>query len=193
MTGAQIMNDGKISVRYAKALLSSALDQGILDPVRNDMDAMLLILHEVPELLHLLHSPVIEPSKKEAILVEVFKGKVNSLTLSFLRMIVKNNREEFFPSMARMYLEFFKEERGIKTVTVTTAVQIDQEIRTSLVKLIEEAYRAIIELGENVDENLIGGFILKIEDVQLDASVAGQLKRIKQELLSTPLVKTDKK
>lgn len=193
MTGAQIMNDGKISVRYAKALLSSASDQGKLDQVRNDMEAVLQILREVPELKHLLHSPVIEPSKKEAILVEVFKGKVDSLTLSFFRMIVKNKREEFLPSMARMYLEFFKEEKGIKSVTVTTAVPIDQEIRSSLVKLIEDAYRAIIELGENVDKKLIGGFILKIEDVQLDASVAGQLKRIKQELLSTPLVKTDKK
>ncbi|MBL7111228.1 MAG: F0F1 ATP synthase subunit delta [Bacteroidales bacterium] len=187
------MNDGKISVRYAKALLSSASDQGKLDQVRNDMEAVLQILREVPELKHLLHSPVIEPSKKEAILVEVFKGKVDSLTLSFFRMIVKNKREEFLPSMARMYLEFFKEEKGIKSVTVTTAVPIDQEIRSSLVKLIEDAYRAIIELGENVDKKLIGGFILKIEDVQLDASVAGQLKRIKQELLSTPLVKTDKK
>ena len=193
MTGAQIMNDGKISVRYAKALLSSASDQGKLDQVRNDMEAVLQILREVPELKHLLHSPVIEPSKKEAILVEVFKGKVDSLTLSFFRMIVKNKREEFLPSMARMYLEFFKEEKGIKSVTVTTAVPIDQEIRSSLVKLIEDAYRAIIELGENVDKKLIGGFILKIEDVQLDASVAGQLKRIKQELFSTPLVKTDKK
>ena len=187
------MNDGKIAVRYAKALLSSASDQGKLDPVRDDMDAILQIIREVPELHNLLHSPIIEPSKKDAILVEVFRGKVDPLTLSFLQMTIKNKREEFIPSMARMFLEFYKEEKGIKSVTVTTAVPVNTETRTSLVKMIEDVYKAKVELGENINDKLIGGFVLKIEDVQLDASVAGQLKKIKQGLLSAPLVKTDKK
>jgi F-type H+-transporting ATPase subunit delta len=187
------MYHGKIAVRYAKALLNSAADQGKLDQVRVDMDALLKIIREVPELKNLLLSPVIEPSKKSAILVEVFKGKVDPLTLAFLQMNIKNKREEFIPSMARMFLEFYKEEKGIKSVTITTAVPVDAVTRTSLVKMIEDAYNAKVELGENINDKLIGGFVLKIEDVQLDASVAGQLKKIRQDLLSTPLVKTDKK
>ena len=187
------MNDGKIAVRYAKALLNSALDQGRLDQVRDDMDSVLQIIREVPELQNLLLSPVIEPSKKNAILVGVFKGKVDPLTLAFLQMNIKNKREEFIPSMARMFLEFYKEEKGIKSVTITTAVPVDTETRTSLVKMIEDAFNAKVELEENINDKLIGGFVLKIEDVLLDASVAGQLKKIRQDLLSTPLVKTDKK
>jgi len=186
------MNDGKISVRYARALLGSASDQGKLDPVRDDLEAILQIIREVPELHNLLCSPVIEPSKKDAILVEVFKGKIDPLTLAFLQMTIKNKREEFIPSMARMFIEFSKEEKGIKSVTISTAVQVDTEIRNSLVKIVEDVFKTKVELGENINEKLIGGFVLKIEDVQLDASVAGQLKKIKQELLSTPLVKTDK-
>ena len=187
------MNDGKIAVRYARALLNSASDQGKLDPVRNDMASILQILREVPEFIALLQNPVIRPSKKDAILVKLFKGRIDPLSMDFLRLTVKNKREEFVPSMARMFMEFYKEEKGIKSVTVTTAIPVDKEIRSSLVKMIEDAYRASVELMENVDDKLIGGFVLKIENEQLDASVAGQLKRIRQDLLFTPIVKTEKK
>ena len=187
------MNEGKIAVRYAKALLRSALDKGKLDPVRNDMEAILQVIHDVPEMKHVLHSPVIEPSKKDAIIVGIFGEKTDPLTIGFLRMTIQNKREEFIPSMARMYLEFYKEEKGIKSVTVTTSVRVDEGIRSSIVKLIEDTYKAQVELEEIVDENLIGGFVLKIEDIQLDTSVAGQLKKIRKDLLSKPLVKTAKK
>ena len=86
------MNDGKISVRYARALLNSASEQGKLDPVRDDVQAILQIIREVPELLKLLQRPVIEPSRKEAILVEVFKGMVDPLSLSFIKINKKKKK-----------------------------------------------------------------------------------------------------
>jgi F-type H+-transporting ATPase subunit delta len=176
------MNHSKIPVRYAKALISEAEEQGILDPVRNDMENILSILKNVPDLSQMLASPIISRSKKLEVLTSIFEGKVHPLTISFFRLIVENNREELLAGMARMYINFYKQAKGIKLATLKTAVHVDKEIRDKLANMIRRVFKAEIELTEETDEDLIGGFILQVEDQQLDASVSGQLNRIKRKL-----------
>jgi F-type H+-transporting ATPase subunit delta len=178
------MNHSKIPVRYAKALISSAEEQEILDPVRTDMESLLGIIKSVPDFSELLHSPIIRPSKKLEVLSAIFTGKVQPLTLSFFRLAVKNNREEHLSGMARMYIDLYKKVKGIKIATLKTAAPIDKETREELVRMIRKTFNAEIELHEETDKELVGGFVLQVEDQQMDASIAGQLKKIKRELMS---------
>jgi F-type H+-transporting ATPase subunit delta len=177
------MNQSKIRVRYAKALISNAEEQGVLDEVRNDMENILRILKSVPDLLQLLESPIINSAKKLEILYAIFAEKVQPLTLSFFRLTIENNREEHLPGMARIYIDFYKRARGIKIATLKTTTPIDKETRDSLINMIRKVFNAEIELHEETNKELIGGFILQVEDQQLDASVAGQLRKIKRKLL----------
>jgi F-type H+-transporting ATPase subunit delta len=177
------MDHGKIPVRYAKALISNAEEQGVLDQVRNDMENLLKILKSVPDLLELLKSPIISSAKKLEVLNAIFTGKVQPLTLSFFKLTLENKREDHLPGMARMYIDFYKQARGIKIATLKTTTAIDKETRESLLKMIRKVFNAEIELNEETDKELIGGFILQVEDQQLDASVTGQLKKIKRKLL----------
>jgi F-type H+-transporting ATPase subunit delta len=177
------MNQSKIRVRYAKALISNAEEQGVLDQVRNDMENLLRILKSVPDLLQLLESPIIDSAKKLEVLNAIFTGKVQPLTLSFFKLTIENNREDHLPGMARMYIDFYKHAKGLKIATLKTTTPIDKETRESLLIMIRKIFNAEIELYEETDKELIGGFILKVEDQQLDASVKGQLKKIKRKLI----------
>jgi F-type H+-transporting ATPase subunit delta len=176
------MDHGKISVRYAKALIADAEEQGIPDQIRNDMENLLNVLKSVPDLSHILESPIISRSKKLEILTSIFESKVHPLTISFFRLVVENNREDHLAGMARMYIYFYKEAKGIRLATLKTAVPVDKETRDKLANMIRKVFKTEIELAEETDKNLIGGFILQVEDQQLDASVSGQLNRIKKKL-----------
>ena len=179
------MNDSKISTRYARALFISARDNNLLNPVRADMEMVLAALHDVPELRQVLESPVIRSDKKKEIMKLIFQGKVSDLTMSFFQMIISNKREEYLAGMARAYISYFKEASGISIATLKTAVSISDKLRDQLIKIIRDVYHTEVELSEEVHEHLIGGFVLTIEDQQLDASVSGQLNRIRKGLSDT--------
>ena len=176
------MKVGKIAVRYARALFLSAREQGILDDVRRDMEMILTAVSDLAEVKNLLESPVVETRKKTAILVSLFEGKVGDLALDFIRLVTGNNREEYLAAICRHYIKLYKEEKGIKMASIETATPLSKEIRREMVAIITGAFKAEIELQEEVKKELIGGFVLRVEDKQLDSSVRGKLARIKKEL-----------
>ena len=176
------MKVGKIAVRYARALFLSAREQDILDDVRRDMEMILTAVSDLAEVKNLLESPVVETRKKTAILVSLFEGKVGDLALDFIRLVTGNNREEYLAAISRHYIKLYKEEKGIKMASIETATQLSKEVRREMVAIITGAFKAEIELQEEVKKELIGGFVLRVEDKQLDSSVRGKLARIKKEL-----------
>jgi len=176
------MNDSKISVRYAKALFMSAKEKNVLTDIRYDMDIILAAVTKITEFSQLLESPIVDNSKKGQILNAIFEDRIHRLSLRFIEMVLDNNREEYLAGMARTFIKYFKEEKGIKVTSLKTAISIDFQTKKQLTELIKDVYRSEIELSDEVDERLIGGFVLRVEDLQMDASVAGQLKKIRKEL-----------
>ena len=176
------MKVGKIAVRYARALFLSAKEQEILDEVREDMEMILAAVVDMDDVRSLLESPVVDTRKKIEILVTLFEGRVGDLALDFLRLVTANNREDYLDAICRQYIKLYKEEKGIKIASIETAVPLTREIKEEMLARITSAFKAQIELQEKVREELIGGFVLQVEDKQLDASVKGKLGRIKKEL-----------
>ena len=160
----------------------SAREQGILDDVRKDMEMILGAVSDVADIKRLLESPVVETRKKTAIMVLLFEGKVGDLSLDFIRLVTGNNREEYLAAICRHYIKLYKEEKGIKMASIETATPLTNESRMEMVAIITRAFKAEIELQEEVKKELIGGFVLRVEDKQLDSSVKGKLLRIKKEL-----------
>ena len=177
------MNDSKIAVRYAKALFLSAKEKKVLDKVYNDVVFVLDICRQVNELMDLFHSPIIPASKKKIIVREVFRPDVNKLTLNFLDLIILNKRETFIPDIARRFISVYKKHKGITSATLKTATPVDREVRNRIIDLIDKAYKTKVDLAGKVEESLIGGFVLRIEDHLLNASVSSELKKIKKELI----------
>lgn len=176
------MSTGKIAVRYAKALFLSAKEQGVLDEVRRDMELFLEAAAGIAEIRQLLESPILGTAQKTAALKGIFEPRVSRLGLDFIRMVAQNKREEYLPGMARFFIQLYKEEKGIQVATITSAATLDRENSEQIRQMIMEAFKSEIELEEEIKEDLIGGFMLRVEDRLLDASVKGKLSRIKKEL-----------
>ena len=176
------MNDSKISVRYSRALFQSALEKKILDKVNEDM-IFISEICKIPESKEFLNSPIIVPSKKEAIFHKMLGDNVEKITLSLIDLIVKNGRESFIPAIARNFIHETKKYKGITETVLTTAVKVDDKVRKQITDLISEVFKTKVELKANVDPEIVGGFILQIDDSYIDASIKNKLRKIKKELI----------
>lgn len=176
------MRVGQIAVRYSKALFRSAKEQKALDAVRADMEILLQAVTDLPELAQLLESPIVDTGKKINALAEIFSSRFNELSLNFIRLATENNREEYLPGMARHFIHLYKEEKGIQVATISSATGVEKQSLEQIRLLVKAAFKSEIELEEEIKEELIGGFVLRVEDRQLDASVKGKLAHIKKAL-----------
>lgn len=137
---------------------------------------------KMPETQEFLKSPIILPSKKMEILHNALGENVEPVTMSLIDLLVKNGRESFLPSIARVFIHETLKYKGITRSVLTTAVKVDKEIRDQIIQLISDVFKTKVELEEAVDSVLIGGFILRVDDNYIDASVRTKLNKIKKEL-----------
>lgn len=176
------MNDSKISVRYSRALFQSALEKKILDKVNQDM-ILITEICKVPETKEFLQSPVIVPSKKIDIFHKILGENVEKITLSLIDLVVKNGRESFLPAIARVFINETMKYKGITKSVLTTATGVDEKVKKQISGLISDLFRTKAELEEVIDPEIIGGFILRVDDNYIDASVRTKLNKIKKELM----------
>lgn len=175
------MNDSKISVRYARALFQSALEKNILDKVNQDM-ILISEICRMGEMKEVLNSPIIVPSKKQGIFHKVLTNNVEGITLSLIDLVVRNGRESFLPAIARVFISDTLKYKGITKSVLTTAVKVDESVKKQIAGLISESFNTKAELEEVIDDEIIGGFILRIDDKYIDGSIRNKLRKIKKEL-----------
>jgi len=180
------MNDSKISVRYSRALFQSALEKKILDKVNQDMITISEIC-KLTETKDFLQNPVIVPTKKIEIFHKIFAGKVEEITLSLLDLVVRNGRENYLPAIARVFIHETLRYKGITKSVVTTAVRLDEKVKKQISAMISDVFKTKVELEEVINTEIIGGFILRIDDNYIDASVRNKLNKIKKELLKSTI------
>jgi F-type H+-transporting ATPase subunit delta len=183
------MDQSKVAVRYAKAFFNLAKEKKMLDKLKEDVDLIDKLSKESTDFILMLESPVIKTSQKVKLLETIFGGKINKLTLSFLKLIAENKREVHIPGICSNFTELYRKDQGVKTVAITSAIALGKEVVAQIQKKLENEFKTKVDLTERVNENLIGGFILRIDDRQLDASVATQLRKVREELLQTEINK----
>ena len=181
------MDEGLISVRYATAVFSLAKEKKLLATIKEDMEFILSVCTLSADFNRMLTSPVVKPSDKIAVIKRIFNKKVNTISLNLLELVVKNNRETFIGSICRVVLALIRKEKNIRTAVITTAVPLEGDTLSGAEKTLEAELGTRVELSGRFNPGLIGGLVLRIDDMQYDASVKTQLKKLKQELLKTQL------
>lgn len=175
------MNEGKISVRYSKALFLTAKEKGSVEQVRDDM-LYLLKLTSLDEVKDLLVSPVIANAVKRSALAALLKDNIGELSMNMVQLTVNNNREVFLPGIARSYIDQADKFNGVTKATLTTAYDISDTLKANIISLIEKGFSTRVDMEEIVDPEITGGFMLKVEDTFIDGSVKSQLRKIRKEL-----------
>lgn len=183
------MSEYRIASRYAKSLLDLADEKGVLEDVNKDMLMFSELASENRDLVLMLKSPVVAHDKKLAVLNKVFTGKVNELTLAIFQILTKKHREAYLPAIATEFHHQYNVRKGIEEATVTTTFALDAALRKEFEGIVAKISGKKVELTEKVDEDIIGGFVLKIGDRQIDDSLSSKLSALKLKFSQNPYVK----
>ena len=149
----------------------------MLEEVHADMKSFDKVLGENRPLAKCIEKSHYQALQKEKCVGSVFRGRFNDLTMSFFRIITEKNREEILPLIAKEFHDAYNEHKGIGKVSVITAVPLDNELREEILDTGQEGdWKTQVELKEDVDPAIIGGFILNAGSQQIDSSIKHKLK-----------------
>jgi F-type H+-transporting ATPase subunit delta len=171
----------KIATRFSQSLLELSKEKGCEDAVMRDMEFLIKTAQENTNFQVFLNNPTIDAAKKNAILAKVFEP-FDAVTLSFIDLVTVKGRENLLTSIAFSFIEKLKASRGIIPVTLTSARKLDESVKNDILAKLQGQIQGQFEVTEKIDENLIGGFVFRMGDTQIDASVARQFKNLKQSL-----------
>jgi F-type H+-transporting ATPase subunit delta len=174
------MNGSRAAIRYAKAILSFALEQQKEVEVNNDMLLVANTIQQSEDLQLLLNSPVLKTELKKAALKEIFESKTTALTIGLINLLVDNQRLPILGEVAKKYTVIYDSLKGIEVAKVTTAVPLTEELNQQILKKVIEITGKKATIESIIDPDIIGGFILRIGDIQYDASIANKLELIKR-------------
>jgi F-type H+-transporting ATPase subunit delta len=176
------MISNKLINRYAIALLEIAQEKKIDKVIFSNAADFIRICDANRNFAHLIKNPIFLGARKIAIIKQLFTGKFDEMFISFTRIVINHGREHYLKEIFLEYLKLYKTSLGIIEAEIITAVTVDNAFLEKFSGVIQKLSGFDhSELTNKVDENIIGGFILKFEDKILDASVSEKLRQLKKQ------------
>jgi len=171
----------RAAVRYANAILDLAKDNGSVEAVLNEMKSITATLEGSKDLRNALRSPVVKEEDKRNILREIFSD-TSKETIGLIDVLVDNKRADMIGGVAKSFITQYNKSQNIEAATVTTAVPLTPELEAKvLAKVTALTGSKNVTLTNVIDESIIGGFVLRVGDMQYNASIASQLGKLKRE------------
>ena len=171
-----------VAARYAKSLIDLAKEQNVLEAVYQDMLLFKDTADKNRGLMLALKSPVVRHEKKAGILKALFEARVNPISYAIFLIISRKNRESILDEIAAEFIKAYNLNQGIQKATVVTTTPLTEELRKQFNDMVVSATGKKVQLAEKIDPNLIGGYVLTIEDRQVDASLRSRLNELKLQL-----------
>ncbi|MDG1269980.1 MAG: ATP synthase F1 subunit delta [Ulvibacter sp.] len=171
----------RAAIRYAKAVLDQANHAKISEVVFGDMNSIQETLAGSKELRVVLQSPVVKAEDKKQALIQIFE-KNSDVTKGLIQILTSNKRINLLGGVALAYVDLYNNSKGVKVATVITAVAITPEIEANVLSKVKQMTGSEnVTINNTIDESIIGGFILRVGDLQYNASIANQLGNLKRE------------
>lgn len=174
-----------VATRYAKSLLDLAQEQGLTEAMYKDMLFFKNTLQQSRPLLLMLKNPIIRAEKKNAIVKAVFASRFNPVTMAFFQIIANKNREAIMDAIADEFINQYNHLRSIERATVITTMPLTDALRKRFTAIVLKSTGGkTVELEEKIDPKLIGGYILRLGDQQIDGSIRSQLNDLRLQFLN---------
>jgi len=177
------MKSTRAASRYAKALIDLAAERNELETVSKDVELALRAVNESRDLRLFLASPVVKHKTKQAILRTIFEKSVGELTLHFILLITQHGREQNLQDIFSSFIRQYKASKNILDATIKVSTTVKADLLKDMQAKLENALGKKLDLKTETDPNLIGGYIIEMDNYRLDASLSGSLSKIKRELI----------
>ncbi|MDR1381449.1 MAG: F0F1 ATP synthase subunit delta [Tannerella sp.] len=176
------MNEGLISIRYAKALYHHASGMGEEAVLYHRMQILEAVLRRTPELKTGMKSPMISAKEKIGLLTNATGKNPERSYLDFINLVIANRRSDMLQRITLSYQRLYREKKMISVVHLTSARKLPGEAIERIRLLTEQKTHGKVEFSTHIDPSINGGFIFQLNDIRIDASVRGQLARISRRL-----------
>lgn len=178
------MTEQKVSYRYAKALLDTAVQRNLTEQIFEDFKNVAKIFSALPELLSLARKPIIAPLKKKKLYQEILSSRVSELTMNFVLFLVDKNRDDLLLDIIKQYENLYYKLNDYLSVEIYVAVDIGENSKRKIIEKIAKNTGKKIVPKFIVNPRIKGGFIIKIGDWVYDASLKNKLDSLYERLLS---------
>ena len=179
------MNDGLIPQRYAKALYKFAIENGKSEVVYEEMKVVVSSFEANPDLLKVLANPYVGKDDKGNLLLAAAGDKMEEAYENFVKLILENKRECYAYHCALAYRQIYRKENNISQVEVVTAAKLGDDELNKICNLVQESYKGkTLEFTYTINPDIIGGFIINVDSIRMDASISNEIEQLRLNLLS---------
>jgi F-type H+-transporting ATPase subunit delta len=183
------MNISLVAERYAAALFELATEKNAVEAVCADSKLISQTCENSRDLRLFLKSPIINSGKKRAVLKDIFEKDIHQITMTYMLIMVRKKRESLIPEIALQIIELYLQYKNIMTVHFKSPVLPDPDVRKKVLDLMKKYTKSDIDLKAEIDESLIGGFILSWKDKQYDASIRREIEEMRNAIAKVNLYK----
>lgn len=173
-----------VGKRYALALFETGLELDKVEEFEKEVSFIGKVLENDPELGVVLSHPKITKDEKKDLVNKLFKESISQEMLNFLYIVIDKRRERYINEIDSYYHQLYNEEKNILEVRAITAVPMNRKAEDKLKTILSNKLGKNIVLKNIVDNKVVGGVMLKIENKIIDGTVKGQLESIQKNLKS---------
>jgi F-type H+-transporting ATPase subunit delta len=171
----------EIAQVWARALFEVAKEHDLLDVVREQLGAFTDALNENRDLTVFFFSPYFSTQEKKEGLERAVTD-AEPVLMNFLQALIERHRMPAIFRIKARYDVLWEDERDLLPVEVTSAIELDKSIVGSIGDRIGEQTRRTVELTSKVDPDILGGIVLRVGNVVLDASIRNRLEQLRKQV-----------
>ena len=177
------MLTSQLALKYAQAIFEIATEKSMLDQVEKELKLVAATIAGHEDLAQLIYHPLVPAEAKKETVSRIFAGDLTDFVRNFILLLIDKRREPALPAIVREYIRLANEARNIAEAEVFTAKELSPEQLAALAAKLSQVTGKNIVLKTTVDQELLGGVVVKIGDKLIDGSVVRQLKALKAALV----------
>jgi len=167
---------------YAVSLIDVSYEKNLQDTILQELLDIKILINENKDIIKLLNSPVIPKKEKMKILDNIFLGRLSDYTLNFLKVLPSNDRFDRIINIIEEFKNEYNERNNICEIEVETAVEMSEEQIKIIVSKFGQKLNKKIRVFNKVNNGILGGVIINLNNKQIDASVKSDIKNIFNEI-----------
>ncbi|MDR1782187.1 MAG: F0F1 ATP synthase subunit delta [Bacilli bacterium] len=173
-----------IATTYAQALFQLSLDDKKEDQIFDEIKLINECFNENKEILKIFETRELNLEDKKGILDNIFKDTISHDTFNFLRLLIDKRRINYILEMSKEFKRMYYEYKNIKEAIIYSATALDKDQVDAIKLALENKYESKFVISNAIDESLIGGVKIMIEDIVIDGSIANKLKKLKSSIIA---------